>query len=411
MLVFQNKGLIVEAGITVMGLSAKVGDNPIGQFGTGLNNAISIVLRNGGAISIFRGLKELKFGLKKETVRKQDFDIITMNGRKMGWSSNLGLNWKPWMAYRELYSNTKDEGGTIRQFGPGDDTGRKLPCAGHTTIIVEWPELDVIHENRHEVILTSEAAYVMPCIEAHLGDSPSLYYRGIRVMEWHDKKRSKFTYNLRNKQYLTEDRTLLYPILVSTELTTGIVQSTNLTFLRGVLSSKATKGYIENSLNYDRVRDVTPSPQFMEAAEELRIAKDLVGSASTVYNHYQDSTPGYRSPYIHEPTPVEEELIEEALAMVRKVMPDRITRAEILFKSTTVTIGRVSVSDDHLITSASLLKEGKHKLARVLIEGIALRVGGHSTDQLAQFILSGSFIPKELQDTFSKRADNYDPIF
>src|SRR4030066_94299 len=43
---FQNPGLIPLECITTFGLSAKDTANPIGQFGTGLKYAISIILRN-----------------------------------------------------------------------------------------------------------------------------------------------------------------------------------------------------------------------------------------------------------------------------------------------------------------------------------------------------------------------------
>jgi len=121
MLLFENKGLIPEATITTMGVNAKIGDNPIGQFGTGLKYAIAIVLRLGGMITIYRGQKKLEFSLKTEIIRDKKFQIVCMNGRKLGFTDQLGLHWEAWMAYRELASNVKDEGGTVRIYDLGDE--------------------------------------------------------------------------------------------------------------------------------------------------------------------------------------------------------------------------------------------------------------------------------------------------
>src|SRR5690606_17354524 len=112
MLIFSNPGLIDETAITTIAVNAKTGNNPIGVFGTGLKYAIAIILRLGGRVTIYRGLKKLEFGIKTKTIRGKEFDIITMNGRQLGFTTHLGHHWQPWMAYRELWSNARDEEGT-----------------------------------------------------------------------------------------------------------------------------------------------------------------------------------------------------------------------------------------------------------------------------------------------------------
>ena len=110
MIVFQNKGLIDPMAITTFGLNAKVGDSPIGQFGTGLKYAIAVLLRTGHEITIWRGLEPLRFDVIEHETRGKLFNIVRMNGEKLSFMTNLGPKWELWMAFRELFCNAKDEG-------------------------------------------------------------------------------------------------------------------------------------------------------------------------------------------------------------------------------------------------------------------------------------------------------------
>lgn len=51
---FRTPGLIPLEAFDTMGISAKVGDHPIGRFGTGLKYAVAVILREGGIIRLFR---------------------------------------------------------------------------------------------------------------------------------------------------------------------------------------------------------------------------------------------------------------------------------------------------------------------------------------------------------------------
>lgn len=398
MLVFKNKGLIPEAAIFTMGVNAKVNDNPIGQFGTGLKYAIAIILRLGGSVTVYRGTKALVFGTKKEQIRGKEFSIITVNGRKLGFTDQLGLNWQPWMAYRELASNVKDEGGTAKLWdGESPIDGEK----NTTTIYVDCPELEKAHYDRHSLFLMTEPLHTLPGVTIHPGESKFIFYRGIRVMEL--QKKSLYTYNFTRAMNLTEDRTLLYPSIVPGYLVEDIVRSPSVNFLSTVLNVDKAKGHMEESLPYNNARNYVPSDQFMEIADLLKSQKNLVGLASSVYNHYADTMPGYKSPYDVEINAIEAEVLKRAILQVRNAGID-IDPAHVVFKSK-LEMHRVQVTGrNKMVIDHKMLARGEKALAMILVEGASYLNGGSAAEQLSHFILYRSFIAKELTETYDSRA-------
>tara|TARA_R110000787_G_scaffold631_4_gene2336 strand:- start:164 stop:427 length:264 start_codon:yes stop_codon:yes gene_type:complete len=83
MLIFQNDGVLPIEGFTTFGMSAKPGStNPIGKFGTGLKNAVAIILRLGGSITVWRGDLEYVFYTRSEDFRGKSFDKVRMKRRR-----------------------------------------------------------------------------------------------------------------------------------------------------------------------------------------------------------------------------------------------------------------------------------------------------------------------------------------
>lgn len=400
MLVFKNRGLVPEAAVTTMGVNAKIGDNPIGQFGTGLKYAIAIVLRLGGRISIWRGQKEWVFAYADQTIRGREFRIVTMNGRKLGFTDQLGLNWEPWMAYRELTSNVRDEGGTVRLWPYDED-----PPQGEkntTTVVVDCPELDRAHAERHGIFLQTEPMWSLPGVDVHPGESEFVFYRGIRVMKL--GKKSLHTYNLTKSISLTEDRTILYPSLVPMYLVEAIMQATSDMFLRSVLSSDQAGEKYEGRLPYESYkRGTVPSDQFMDACESLRAAKKLVFGASAAYGYHADRSETRSSPHDYSPSTLEETRLEKAIARVAE-RGMRIQRHEVYFKSS-LENGRVQMGTrGRVILADRLLRDTEDHLARALIEARVLLAGGGMAEQLTNFVLTGEFVAEELTEGYRPRS-------
>lgn len=404
MLVFRNKSLIPEAAVTTLGVNVKLGDNPIGQFGTGLKYAIAIILRAGGSIVIYRGLKRMEFALKTEKIRGKEFKIVTLNGRKLGFTDQLGLHWKPWMAYRELASNTRDEGGTIRMHIEGDEE----PVRGETHIYVSCAEIEKAHDERGSIFLGSEPLHTLPGVEVHAGESSHIFYRGIRVMELTGTKKSKFTWNLTEHAPLTEDRTLLYPSVVGGRIVRGILQSPSRSFLSTILDHDQMKNHYEESLPYAQSRDTKPTDEFMDISEYLKGEKRLVGFVSSVYNHWADRDPNRASPFNVRPTEVQELLIKNALDKVAKVgMP--FERERIIFKSS-LSLGRVQTAGSQTLIIDAAALDSMRKMTCYLVEGLALLRGGSPVEQMANWIVDREWIPREMVDTHDERAVELDNV-
>lgn len=403
MIVFQNPGLIEIPAITTSGVSAKVVDNPIGVFGTGLKYALAIILRGGGRITIWRGLKRYDFATRERTIRGEKFNIITMNGKDLGFTDQLGLNWKPWMAYRELWSNNRDEGGVIRAVAGGFVTAIEdaEPKARFTTVCVSGKEIEAAHEDRYTIILQTSPLFAVPGVEIHAGESKHLFYKGIRIMEL--PKPSMYTYNLTGTHALTEDRTLLYPFMAPVTILKGLVQAVQESFLDRVLSDKACHGHFEESLPYQSVKDQVPSSQFMLAAERRRGEKDLVLGALSLFNHHRDTMPGYVSPYIVELSGAEKQTIDVARGLVEGALDEGNAKSfreyAIIVKSSLS--GRVigTESKKTIEIGHNVLERGPLRVAQLLLEGFVYTKGGSPLQQLTNYLLKRAFIPRELLDT------------
>lgn len=200
MITFRNAGLIDMRAVTTFGVSSKENANPIGFFGTGLKYAISIILRNGGNITIYRGLEKFVFEARHEKVRNDDFNIIHMNGVPLGFTTHIGATWEPWHAFREIYCNMLDENGEA-------SAAYVEPTEDATTIVVSnFPPFDECFVKRNSIVLREPPLYSLGNCEVRKGPSNALYYRGILAGEL--ERNAVFTYNITYPLTLTEDRTV-----------------------------------------------------------------------------------------------------------------------------------------------------------------------------------------------------------
>lgn len=210
---FTNPGEIDPRLITLMGTNVKTSASAIGQFGTGLKYAIAGVLRLGGTIVIHSGLSTINFVTVPTVIRDKDFTCISMEidtypkeeteRQILGFTTDLGSCWEPWMLYRELLCNARDEGGEIS--GPGN-VG--LPIPGQTTIYVALEAFDLVQAETTKYFLDTVPLWANAELEIHPArDDNAIFYHGIRVAEAKTAP-TIFTYNILATTALTEDRTL-----------------------------------------------------------------------------------------------------------------------------------------------------------------------------------------------------------
>lgn len=260
---FKNEGLIDLRAISTFGASSKVGDSPIGYFGTGLKYAIAICLREGCAVVMYRGKKKYVFEAKKTRIRVDHFEVVTMNGQELGFTTLLGQNWELWQAFRELWCNTVDENEEVF-------LGKTGGVVSATTFEVTGEAFEEIYHTRETVMLTDPAYLVLDGVEVRDRKSDHLYYRGIRAEKL--RHPSRFTYNVTKQLTLTEDRTVQYPWQAANFVKAAVAGSTDLDFVTRVLS--ADEGSYEAHLDFG---DLTRDP-----GETFRTATTLLKGKATV---------------------------------------------------------------------------------------------------------------------------------
>lgn len=278
MITFKNDGLIDFELITMFGVSIKEKTNPIGFFGTGLKNAIAVLLRNGQTISMYRNGIYHDFFVRPIEIRGTTVEKIHMSspdgGLPLPFSIDLGQGWSVWQAVREIYCNALDEPGFDMFEGEGhgsEDTTSftlggdqvdgvteyfsnyflpkdKEPDAGDSTLEIFWekPELDVV------------------------------YYNGVQAHEPH--KAPNWTYNIKTHLTLTEDRNIAYDFqlkrVISTYLKTAPVE-----FLAKFLDS--AEDSFESTISLDGIDE----EKVLEAYALL--GKKTVGAHKEAQNIYR----------------------------------------------------------------------------------------------------------------------------
>ena len=263
-IIFRNKGVIDPKSITTFGVSSKENPGAIGFFGTGLKYAIAILLREGCAITIFSGKRHLEFGLKRDRIRIDEFNVVTMNNRRLGFTTELGKTWEVWQAFRELYCNCMDEGGTVWEAKPGEVVEA---APGDTTVVVTGSAFAEVYRNRSNIVLGTDPLETGNGCDIHPGPSRFVYYRGVRAHQLAHP--SLLTYNIQRKVDLTEDRTIKWAWDISTAIRQGLCGSQNSEIIKTVVT--APKGTAEHALDFEGVE---PSQSFLAVVSELARAFD-----------------------------------------------------------------------------------------------------------------------------------------
>lgn len=196
---FMNHGDFDIRAMMTMGVSAKDSDDAIGFFGTGFKYAVAIILRLGGSIKIQTMSGDYEFNVRPETIRGKEFGVVHVNGESAGFTTRMGINWEPWMAFRELYCNAKDEGG---------ETSDQVSSNYDTIIEVDCPEIHRAFIQKHDYFITDSPILTTEHADIHKGGKPYIFYRGVAVRN--AVADCLYSYNIKGHLELTEDRTAKY---------------------------------------------------------------------------------------------------------------------------------------------------------------------------------------------------------
>ena len=286
---FQNKGLIELGGITTFGVCAKVIDDPIGYFGTGLKYAIAVMLREGLEVQLHRGTTKYTFEARKRKFRNQVVNQVFMNDMALPYTTELGKNWELWMAYRELAANAYDEDEGFVDY-TGDFRGK--PLARCTTFMVKGEAFDNIHAAHNTIFLRSDQPkHTLEGLEIHdnLDAGGWIYYRGIRVYKL--SKQSLYTYNITADLKLTEDRTISSIGEVFRVMSAAIATCDDAALIRQLLV--ADQRYWESTIDYHWWH-YTPGETFYKVVSRLHDSR--TSFSSSAYSMYGQFHPADQPP-------------------------------------------------------------------------------------------------------------------
>jgi len=299
--IFENKGEIDPLLMTTFGVNVKENDNPIGFFGTGLKYGLAILMRHDCDVTVQAGEKSYRFGKRATELRGKPFEFVTMNGEPLGFTTELGKKWDLWMAYREVYCNTQDEGGRVYE------ADAPVPTAGVTRVIVGGDKFLQIARDHSLYFLTTAPIVTGERVHIHQGDSRGAYYRTVLVGPL-SARRTFYTYNVVTSLDLTEDRTLKHPYLASHYITAALLTCDDKEVIRNAVT--APDEFHESELDFDISHQ--PSAAFMEVVGALvkdRISKVNKSAVDKYNKHAQGRI---------QPDPVRLNKVEEA--MLRKAL-------------------------------------------------------------------------------------------
>lgn len=249
---FMNERPLDLNAIRVMGVSVKGKESPIGRFGTGIKYAISVLLRTGHTVELKVGGQIYVFTKRAEIIAGGEFDRCYMNEEALSFTTLLGQDWNVWQAYRELHSNTLDEGGEI---------STKVRNA-ETIIMVNGAEFQRCYEERKTIFLSTTPIETVEGIEIHPGRSFYVFYRGVRAMKLNEP--TIRTYNILDQIKLTEDRTIESQWEVEYRLSTRLPLTKDKKLASDLTTPVAGKGSWDQNLAFNYCS--TPSSVFMEVA-------------------------------------------------------------------------------------------------------------------------------------------------
>ena len=270
MIIFENEGEIDPRLIALVGVNVKETDDAIGFFGTGLKYAVACLSRWGEEMIVQSGANEFRFSTEEQEIRGKRFGVLTMYSRYdrslLGFTTDLGKRWEPWMVYRELWCNARDEPG-FRVYAASSNP---LPKAGLTRVIVSGPRIEQAHAERDDFILGNRSPLhaVDDVLEIYEGPGKAIFYRGIAV-QWPDKA-GLYTYNIKQHLYLTEDRTA-GSWSTDSIIAQGLAHLEDRPTIDATLLASVER--LESRLDYDYVH--TPGPVWLERAEAAVLARPL----------------------------------------------------------------------------------------------------------------------------------------
>lgn len=276
---FYNNGTLDKRAFTMLGLSAKSSDEAIGFFGTGFKYAIATILRHGCDVTITANGKEYNFYTKSDRFRDTEYNAIYCSYAlssydnpdgvvkiELPFTTHLGASWKLWQAYRELFTNAKDEGGGVQPIDIDDPACTFKP--GDVCVYVTGPDFVAVYDNHDMYFLNAETVvqgYKIRAVAQQQRSNNVVYYKTMYTGTQLDRL-TYFTYDYTHTMPLTEDRTLNDTWLIGSHICELWLEKMSYDLLIEHLPKIAKDVYYEYHLNTGYH---TGSEDFMRACEYL----------------------------------------------------------------------------------------------------------------------------------------------
>jgi hypothetical protein len=225
---FHTNGELPEESFKLMGVSVKE-DNAIGKFGTGLKYAIAGIQRFGGDIAIVTEDETYSFGTEEVDFKGKTFERITCNDSPLAYTTDYGKEWEGWQIFRELYSNTLDEGGhTSLERDSSYTTIIEVDCA---EVYGAFKDINNIFVSPNMTPLAKTAK-----VEIYPFFSDGLFYKGVKVGSNFSRA---FTFNIISGNIdLTEDRTLKYTYQPKHEIGESLIKIDDESLIARILENE-----------------------------------------------------------------------------------------------------------------------------------------------------------------------------
>ena len=261
---FCNNGVISLLDMISMGHSVKREDiNTIGKFDSGLKYALCILYKNNISVKIKSGnfyyklsstiLKDTKRDKEMLVVSQYDLSDNLIEKVTTAFSIELGVDWQLWFSIRELFSNMKDEKGSLFI----DTYDAHLP-EYDTIITIESKHLDDIYKNWNSYFLEQD------CINEDVHDSVLIYdnlaedqlFRIYKqnILIYTDKNlKSKFVYNVKCAT-IDERRVLNNYYQVKSAISISICSTADMNIIKlfSELTKESVKGFAEEDFGYSQ---------------------------------------------------------------------------------------------------------------------------------------------------------------
>lgn len=318
---FANDGLIDMRAVTVFGASSKETANPIGYFGTGLKYAIAVALRMGCKVTLYRDAERYTLFAKPTRIRVDDFDLVCMEHpdgtvQELAFTTELGKNWQAWQAFRELWCNALDEGGSVF-LGPVDS-----PDEGRTIIEVVGADFVEWYNKRDHIMLMGAAKWMSEGVEIHYKKSKQGFYRNVRVIDL--GRPAVLTYNIVGQSLdLTEDRTLKYSFQFHDKVSQAIASSDDEQLLREIID--APEDSYEAGISF---LDCNPGPAILALLGEERDLRAL--NNKSLARLYQKHKGVVEKPREIEPDSNEKVQLRRALEFLAAIGYDEVDSYDIV---------------------------------------------------------------------------------